>query len=324
MAPGTTRRRFIQASAATAAGVALGDAGALAAQAGRPEHPAAGRRLASHRLRRHLRQPHQDPQHRRHRRRRHPLHPRLPRGDAHRPRPQLDPQRPPRLPVPRLARPGRADRPAGLVAPERRPQRPPGTPPWRRLVDRLRHRQPLPRLRAPIRPAPRQRAPLRQDRRAARRRPSRLERPAQGPAPLAPPLHPRRQDRARRPLHGQQPLLGQRGALVRRQGLQERHRRARGGQPQPAVRAHGRHLRAPRALDPAASVRAHVRRPRLARPRAGHAALLAHEQLARARRRGARAAPPARPLLGRDHDDRPLARRADGQAPRSSAARTTP
>ena len=36
MAPGTTRRRFIQTSAATAAGVALGDAGALAAQAGRP------------------------------------------------------------------------------------------------------------------------------------------------------------------------------------------------------------------------------------------------------------------------------------------------
>src|SRR5919106_1486698 len=36
MSSGSTRRRFLQASAATAAGVALGDAGALAAQAGRP------------------------------------------------------------------------------------------------------------------------------------------------------------------------------------------------------------------------------------------------------------------------------------------------
>src|ERR687896_2651564 len=36
MPPGTTRRRFLQASAVTAAGVALGETGSLAAQADRP------------------------------------------------------------------------------------------------------------------------------------------------------------------------------------------------------------------------------------------------------------------------------------------------
>ena len=50
---------------------------------------------------------------------------------------------------------------------------------------------------------------------------------------------------------------------VLRPALQGRRRAARPGQAPPAVRAHGRLVRPPRALEPAAQVPRHVRRPRL-------------------------------------------------------------
>ena len=101
---------------------------------------------------------------------------------------------------------------------------------------------------------------VRAHRRPDRRQPPGLERPGQGAAPLAAPLDLARQAQARRPLPRQQPLLEQRAPLVRGQGHEGRRARARAGLPSPPVRADRRHLRAARAVDPAAAVRGHVRR----------------------------------------------------------------
>ncbi len=119
-----------------------------------------------------------------------------------------------------------------------------------------------------------------------------------------------------RPWEGEQQHL-------RRARVRPRHQPARGGRPQSPVRHGGRQLRAARALDPAAALHRPLRRPRLARPRAGDAALHAHRLLAVARDPRPGAAPPARPLRGRDHADRSLAGDAARQAARPAASRTT-
>ena len=140
--------------------------------------------------------------------------------------------------------------------------------------------------------------------------------PRQGPAPLAAPLDLSGGARARGPLPGQQPPLGGRAQYLRGARVRPRHQPARGGRAQSPLRHGGRQLRAARALDAAAALRRPVRRPRLARPRARDAALHAHGLLAVARDPRPRAAPPARPLRGRDHADRPLAGDAARQAAR--------
>ena len=80
------------------------------------------------------------------------------------------------------------------------------------------------------------------------------------------------------------------------------------GLPPPPVRADRRHLRAARAVDPAAAVRGHVRE--VERSRARDAALRQGRQLAGAGPARPGRAPPARALRGRGDDDRPLAGRA--------------
>ena len=139
------------------------------------------------------------------------FHQRLSRSDADRPRAQLDPQRAAHVPVSRLARPPRPDRLARMVAAaKRRPGAACGAAPCR-LLDRLCHRQPVPRLLSPLRAAAAKRAPLRAHGRADRWGEAGLERAAAGPRSLAAPLAPRRpaKSAAHRPLPGQQPLLGE-------------------------------------------------------------------------------------------------------------------
>ena len=85
------------------------------------------------------------------------------------------------------------------------------------------------------------------------------------------------------------------------------------------VRAGGGHLRAARAVDPAAQVHRPLRRPPLSRPRAGHAALRQDRLLRPGPRAGPAARADARALRGRGHDDRPLDGGAHRPPPRPPA-----
>ena len=117
-------------------------------------------------------------------------------------------------------------------------------------------------------------------------------------------------------------LLGRRVALVGGAGLQGSRSHARRGEHAPPVRARCRHLRAARALDPAAQLHRPLRARRLPRPGAVHGPLQTHERVAQpgAPRPGARA--DARPVRRRGDHDRPLARRVHRAARRARARAT--
>ena len=116
-----------------------------------------------------LRQPGADAQHRRADAPGAELHALLPRGDAHDPRPAVDPQRPARFPVPRLAPLQGPPARARLGAARGREQGVHERAAAARLLDRVRDRQHRRRLLAPLEALPQQRPQLRQDGRAVRR-----------------------------------------------------------------------------------------------------------------------------------------------------------
>ena len=221
-------------------------------------------------------------------------------GDAHRPGAQLHPERAARVSLPGLARLPGTHPETRLVAPAQRgagaaERAGPG-----RLLDRIRDRQPVPGLLAALRAAAPQRASLRAHRGPDRWAEAGLERAEADPQPLVASRELRRQDAsAGGLLPGQQPLLGGSPEYLRRPRLPQRHERARRCGQAAAVRSHRRHLRAARALDPAAEVPEDVRRSRLARARARDAALRAGQQLAGFRRARRRTRAHPRPLRRR-------------------------
>jgi hypothetical protein len=109
-----------------------------------------------------------DAEHRRPRRGRAPVQPGVPGGDADRARPQLDPVRTPDVSVPRLGRPPRADRQARLGPARGRRFGLHHGAAAQRLLDRLRHRQSLPRVLLSLRTAAPQLRPVHAARRPAR------------------------------------------------------------------------------------------------------------------------------------------------------------
>ena len=165
-----TRRRFIQASTAAAATTAL-DTGAFASDPGRAERAPRDRRLAARRRR--LRRLGAHAEHGRARPPRAALHAGLPRGDAHRPGPQLHPQR--------AARSSRSAAGTTAAASSTRPGWEPLDRLDRSLLASLRRAgywtayvtdNPFLGLRTAVRPLPQQRQPLRSHGRPDRRPPA--------------------------------------------------------------------------------------------------------------------------------------------------------
>ena len=192
-------------------------------------------------------------------------------------------------------------------------------PAERRLLDRLRDRQPLRGLLAALRAAEAELQPVRPPRRADRRQPARP--PLRRAGTLAAPLDPRPQGgRPSAPLPRQRRPRAGRVGVVRRTRVPFGGHRARAGGCPAAVRARRRHVCPARALDPAAQLPGALRRPRLARTRAGNAPLRPRARLARRARGGARARAAAGAVRRRGDDDRSLAR-CPARAPSRPGAR---
>ena len=309
-----TRRRFVQASAAAAATATL-EPSAFAQTARRAERAARDRGLAAGG--RGLRQlgPHADDE--RARPPRAPVHAGLPGGHADGARPQLDPHRPPPVPLPGLVRPRRPAGRTRLGALRSRRPLAPCHPPPGGLLDRLCDRQPVSRLRAAIRTLPPQREPLRPHGRPDRRPQPGLERAGPHPPPLGPSLLRLSQGpREGRQVPRQQPPLEGPRLHVRRPRLPERDRGAEPRRRAPRPLRHGRgHLRAARALDAATALPQHVRP--LARSRARPATLRPGRLLAAGPApAAARDRPHPRPVRGRGNADRLVARPSHQPPPR--------
>ena len=154
---GIDRRTFLRVAGAGAAAATVWRPGAEAlaartrAAAARPERARHRARLAAPRLRRRIRQHvDQNADDRRARAREPALHARVPGGDADGPRAPLADDGPPRLPVARLAPDAQPARLARLDRPRRGHDDVAQDAAPARLLDRLRDRQPVPRLRARV------------------------------------------------------------------------------------------------------------------------------------------------------------------------------
>ena len=127
----------------------------------------------------------------------------------------------PDVPVPRLGGPPRPDRQARLDSRRRCRLGVHDRAAAQRLLDRLRHGQPLPRVLVSIRPAAAQLRRIRAPRRSAGRRWER--RTSRDAAPLAPPGERGQENsRARELLHRQRELLEGREPVIRGEGVQLR------------------------------------------------------------------------------------------------------